>query len=134
MDLSLFHAMPALHKPDNLQCDREPRCQQATRRTLNLRNSFHHTPSSPILRNQTLSTYCAIGFLYFRPVLLISLVFPSLPISILFMMCAAKWGSQPRSGLSSAMRTLVFCSAQIRRVLHCCFTSLTAISARPLAM
>ena len=30
------------------------------------------------------------------------------------------------NGLSSAIRTLVFCSAEIRRVLHCRFTSLTA--------
>ena len=40
-------------------------------------------------------------------------------------------GSQLSSGLSSAMRTLVFCSAEILRVLHCRFTSLTAISTRP---
>ena len=30
--LSLLHAMPALHNPDNLLCDREPRCLQTTRR------------------------------------------------------------------------------------------------------
>ena len=57
-----------------------------------------------------------IGFLHLRPILLISLVFPSLPILILFMTCAAKRGSQLRNGLSSARRTLVFCSAEIRRV------------------
>ena len=71
---------------------------------------------------------------HLRPVRLISLVFPSLPILILFMTCAAKRGSQLSKGLSSAIRTLVFCSAEIRRVLHCRFTSLTAISTRPLAM
>ena len=48
------------------------------------------TPSSSILRNQTSSPNCAIGFLHLRLVLLISLVFPSLPILILFMTCAAK--------------------------------------------
>ena len=41
------------------------------------------------------------------------------------MTCAAKRGSQLSNGLSSAIRTLVFCSAEIRRVLHCRFTSLT---------
>ena len=92
------------------------------------------TPSSPILRNQTFSPNCAIGFLHLRPVLLISLVFPSLPVLILFMTCAAKRGSQPSNGLSSAMRTPVFCSAEIWRVLHGCFAPLTAISVRPLAM
>ena len=66
------------------------------------------TPSSPILRNKTFSPNCAIGFLHLRPVLLISLVFPSLPILILFMTCAAKRGSQLSNGLSSAIRTLVF--------------------------
>ena len=30
--LSLFHAMPALHNPDNLQRDREAPCQQTTRK------------------------------------------------------------------------------------------------------
>ena len=39
-----------------------------------------------------------------------------------------------RNGLSSAIRTLVFCSAEFRRVLHCRFTSLTAISTQPLPM
>ena len=29
-----FHAMPALHNPDTLQCDRELRCQKTTRRTI----------------------------------------------------------------------------------------------------
>ena len=43
------------------------------------------TPLSPILRNQTFSPNCAIGFLPPRPVLRSSLVFPSLPILILFM-------------------------------------------------
>ena len=73
------------------------------------------TSSSPILRNQTFSPNCAIGFLHLRPSLLISLVFPSLPILVLFRTCAAKRGSQLRYGLSSAIRTLVFCSAEIRR-------------------
>ena len=81
-----------------------------------------------------LSPNCAIGFLHLRPVLLISLVFPSLPILILLMTCAAKRGSQLSNGLSSAICTLVFCSAEIRRVLHCRFTFRTAISARPLAI
>ena len=92
------------------------------------------TPSSPIVRNQTFSPNCATGFLHLRPVLLISLVFPSLPILILFMTCAGKRGGQLSNGLSSATRTLVFCSAEIRRVLHCRFTYLTAISTRLLAM
>ena len=70
---------------------------------------------------QTFSPNCAIGLLHSRPVLLISLVFPSWPILILFMTCAAKRGSQLSNGLSSAMRTLVFCSAEIRRVLHLSF-------------
>ena len=65
------------------------------------------TPSSPILRNQTFSPNCAIGFFHLRPVLLVSLVFPSLPILILFMTCAAKRGSQRSNGLSSAMRVSV---------------------------
>ena len=30
--LSLFRAMPELHNPGNLQCDREPRCWPTTRR------------------------------------------------------------------------------------------------------
>ena len=30
--LSLFRAMPELHNPDNVQCDREPRCRPTTRR------------------------------------------------------------------------------------------------------
>ena len=81
------------------------------------------TLSSPNLRQQTFSPNHAIGFLHLRPVLLISPVFPSLPLLILFMTCATKRGSQ----LSSAKRTLVFCSAEIRRVLHCRFTYLTAI-------
>ena len=55
-------------------------------------------------------------------------------ILILIMTCAAKRRSQLSHGLSSAMRTLVFCSAEIRSVVHCRFTSLTAISTRPLAM
>ena len=50
------------------------------------------------------------------------------------MTCAAKRESQLCNGLSSAIRTLAFCSAEIRRVIHCRFTSLTAISKRPLAM
>ena len=57
--------------------------------------------------------------------------FPCLPILILFMTCAAKRGSQLSNGLSSAIRTPVLCSAEIQRVLHCRFTSLTAISTRP---
>ena len=73
------------------------------------------TPSSPILRNQTFSPNSAIGFLHLRSVLLISLIFPSLPILILFMTCAAKRGSQLSNGLSSAMRTLVFCSKSSTR-------------------
>ena len=92
------------------------------------------TPSSPILRNQHFSPNCVIGFLHLGPVLLISLIFPSLPILILFMTCGAKRGSQLSNGLSTAIRTLVFCSAAIRRVLHCRFTSLISISTRPLAM
>ena len=91
------------------------------------------TPSSPILRNKTFSPNCAIGFLHLQPILLISLVFPSLPILMSFMTGTAKRGSQLSSGLSSAIRTLVFCSAENRRVLHCRFTSLAAISTRPLA-
>ena len=59
--------------------------------------------------------------------------FPSFRILILFTTCAAKRGSQLSNGLSSSIRTLVFCSAEIRRVLHCRFTSLTAISTRPFA-
>ena len=81
------------------------------------------TQSSPILRNQTFSPNCAIGFLHLRPVLLISLVFPSLSILNLFVTCAGKRGSQLRNGLSSAMCALVYCSAEIRWVLHCLFTS-----------
>ena len=81
-----------------------------------------------------LSLHCAIRFPHLRPVLLISLIFPSLPILILFMTFAAKRGSQQSDGLPSAIRTLVFCAAEIRRVLHCRFTFLTAISTRPLAM
>ena len=61
---------------------------------------------------------------------LISLVFPSLPILILFMTCAAKRGSQLSNGLSSAIRTLVFCSAEIRRVLHCRLTAGHVITLR----
>ena len=80
------------------------------------------------------SPNCAIGILHLRPVLLISLVFLTLSILILFMTCAAKRASQLSNGLSSAIRTLVFCSAEIRIVPHCHFTSLTAISTRPLAM
>ena len=91
-------------------------------------DSLSHATCKRILRNQTFSPYCAIGFLHLRPVLLISLVFPSLPSLILFMTCAAKRGNQLSDGLSSATRTLVFCSAEIRRVLQCRFTSLTAIS------
>ena len=79
------------------------------------------TPSSPVLRNQTFSPNCATGFLHLRPVLLISLVFPSVPILILFMTCAAKRGSQLSNGLSSAIRIFVFCSAEILSVLHCRF-------------
>ena len=70
------------------------------------------TTSSPILRNQTFSPNCAIGFLHLRPVRLISLVFPSLSILILFTTCTAKLSN----GLSSAIRTRVFCSAEIRRL------------------
>ena len=75
---------------------------------------------------QTFSPNCAIGFHHLRPVLLSSLVFPSLPILILFMTCAAMRGSQLSNGLSSAIRTPVLCSAEILRVLH-------SISTRPLA-
>ena len=49
---------------------------------------------NPILRNHTFSPNCAIGFLQLRPLLIISLVFPSLPILILFTTCAAKRGNQ----------------------------------------
>ena len=70
----------------------------------------------PFLRNQTFSPNCAIGFLHLRPVLFISLVFPSLPILTLLMTCAAKRGSQLSNGLSSEIRTLVFCSAEILSV------------------
>ena len=73
------------------------------------------------LRNETFSPNCAIGFLHLGPFLLISLVFPSLPILIFFMTCAAKRGGQLSNGLSPAIRTLVFCSAGIRRVPHCRF-------------
>ena len=66
------------------------------------------TPSSPKLRNKKISPNCATGFLHLRPVLLMSLVFPSLPILILFMTCAAKRGSQLSNGLSSAIRTLAY--------------------------
>ena len=52
------------------------------------------------------------NFLHLRQVLLISLVFPSLPILILFMPRAAKRGSQPSNGLSSAIHTPVLCSAE----------------------
>ena len=45
------------------------------------------------LRNETFSPNCVIGFLHLRPILLISHVFPSLPILILFMTCAAKRGT-----------------------------------------
>ena len=56
------------------------------------------TLSPPILRNQTFSPNCAIGFLHLRPVLLSSLVFPSLPILMVtscvrrpvFRFCAGK--------------------------------------------
>ena len=60
--------------------------------------------------------------------------FPSLPLLILFVTCAAKRESQLSNGLSSAIRTPVLCSEEILKVLHCRFTSLTAISTRPLAM
>ena len=65
------------------------------------------TPSSPILRNKNFSPNCAIGFLHLRPVLLISLVSPSMPTLVLIMTCAAKRGSQLSNGLSSPMRALV---------------------------
>ena len=64
-----------------------------------------------------------LGFLHLRPVLIISLVLPSLPILILFMTCAANQEANWGNGLSSAIRTLVFCSV---------VSSLTAISTRPL--
>ena len=47
--------------------------------------------------------------LHLRPVRLISLVHPSLLIRILIMTCAAERGSQRSNGLSSAMRTPMFC-------------------------
>ena len=72
-------------------------------------------PSSPILRNQTFSPNCAVDIHHLRPVLLSSLVFPSLPILIVFMTCAAKRGSQLGNGLSSAIRTPVLCSAKISK-------------------
>ena len=71
------------------------------------------------LRNQALSPNCASGFLHLHPILLSSLVFPFLPILILFMTCAAKRGSQLSTGLSSAIRTPVLCPAEILSVLHC---------------
>ena len=71
------------------------------------------TPSSPILQNHTCSPNCAMGFLHLRPVRLSSSFFPSL-LLILFMTLAAKRKSQLSNGQSSAMRTLVFCSAEFR--------------------
>ena len=68
------------------------------------------TLSPPLLRNQTFSPNCSIGFLHLPPVLLISLVFPSLPILISFMTCAAKRGSQLSNGLSSDTHTCVMFS------------------------
>ena len=54
------------------------------------------------------------------PVRLISLVFLSFPSLIMCMtLCCETRGRQLSNGLSSAMRTSVFCSAELRRVLPC---------------
>ena len=55
---------------------------------------------------------------------------PRSPSVMFFMTCAAKRQSQLSSGLLSAMRTFVCCSNEIQGVLHCRFTSRTAIALR----
>ena len=68
--------------------------------------------------------------LHLRPVRLSSLVCPSLPMLMVSLDCATKQ-SNLSSGLSSAMRTRVRCSAEFRSILRCRFTSLTTIPTRP---
>ena len=97
-----------------------------------IRHSKELTRSSPIFWNQIFSQNYVIDFLLLRYVLLISLVFPSLSILILFMTCAAKRGSQSSNGLSSEIRTLVlaqrkfweFCLAQGKFLEFCLVVSL----------
>ena len=75
------------------------------------KNSLSHPDT--VFSNLTkpnFSPNCATGFLHLRPFLLSSLVFPSLPILILFMTCAAKRGCQLNNGLSCEIRTLVLFS------------------------
>ena len=68
-----------------------------------------------------------LAFSIFHQFLLSSRVFPSLPILILFLTCAAKRGSQLSKGLSSAIRAPVLCSAEILRVLNCHFNNVLQV-------
>ena len=58
-----------------------------------MRRAKELTPSSPILRNQKIfSPNCALGSLHLRPVLLISLVFPSPETRTLMFLVQLKFG------------------------------------------
>ena len=81
-------------------------------------------------QKQTFSPNCAIEFLGLRSCSSQFARLPRSPSLILFMTCAAKRQSQLSSGLSSAMRTVVCCSNEIQGLLHCRFTSRTAIALR----
>ena len=77
------------------------------------------TTSSPILRNQTFSLQIApLALSICDQFSSFHSSFPFLPILILFMTCAAERGRQLSHGLSSAMRTLVFCSTEIPEEFH----------------
>ena len=69
-------------------------------------------PSSPTLMETKISFQIApLAFSIFDRFSSVHF-FPSLPIPILLMTCAAKRGSQLSNALSSAIRTPVFCSAR----------------------